>query len=66
MKTQLSREDIDIIFKIWHGKFDHRDDAMVKQAEKTYEVLTKISVEEIQDSIYKYKILNAVERVENV
>ena len=66
MKTQLSRADIDMIFTIWHGKFDHRNDAMVEQAEKTYKVLTKISVEEIQDSIYKYKILNAVERVENV
>ena len=47
MQTQLSRQDIDMIFKVWHGKFDHRDDAMVEQAKKTYDVLTKISVEEV-------------------
>ena len=51
MKTQLSRQDIDIIFKIWHGKFDHRDDAMVEQAKETYNVLTKISVEEVTENV---------------
>ena len=53
MKTQLSRADIDIIFKIWYGKFDHRDDAMVKQSIKTHKVLTRISAEEIMEKIEK-------------
>ncbi len=47
MKTQLTRKDIDIIFKIWHGKFDHRDKAMVEQSLETYKVLTKMSSEAI-------------------
>ena len=51
IKTQLNRQDIDMIFKIWHGKFDHRDDAMVEQAKETYNVLTKISVEEVMERV---------------
>jgi hypothetical protein len=51
MKTQLTRKDIDIIFKIWHGKFDHRDETMVEQSLETYKVLTRISEEEIIEGL---------------
>ena len=31
--------DIEIILKVWHGKFDHRDDEDRAQAVKTYDKL---------------------------
>ncbi len=37
--------DLDIILKVWHGKFDHRDKADLIQAGETYDKLIALKYE---------------------
>jgi len=44
-KMTLDLNDIKCILHVWHGKFNHNDTAMRKQAIKTYDKLCMIQCE---------------------